>query len=157
MIEKQDETCEKCGLMKKEHKTNPWIGMPGHCKKFKAKRCRKHKSILPCPFCRAKNHSPGKLRKLQILGASINVSEKEIKKRKYLSTLKMYQKRKIESEGTSKSLSDKIVFSPNRRYDWIWTEDVKNFIKELREAELQLMEAHQVRELINNLAGEELI
>lgn len=33
--------CQDCGLTEKKHKTNPWIGMPGHCEKFSPKEDKK--------------------------------------------------------------------------------------------------------------------
>ena len=125
-----EEICE-CGHKKEHHhslikfKDNKGECSKCECKKFTLKNEGNHslisdineglrtlsKELLPAE----KNHSPEKLRKLQILGASINVPKKKIKKRKYLSTLKMYQKKKLKREDTSNSketLSDKIVRTP---------------------------------------------
>ena len=177
-----EEICE-CGHKKEHHhslikfKDNKGECSKCECKKFTLKNEGNHslisdineglrtlsKELLPAE----KNHSPEKLRKLQILGASINVPKKKIKKRKYLSTLKMYQKKKLKREDTSNSketLSDKIV--PQRcckcgllDLQILYVKDVKKSIKKLKEKiylsypnpEVQLL-----YEMIDKIFGDKL-
>ena len=114
MKQKQEETCENCGCRRRFHHEEDG-----------EKWCEGDEGIELCTCKKfiAKNHSPR-------LGKSSRSREPP---EDTPSVNSNKNSKFTKPEGTSKSLSDK-VFSGSELYDYIKVEDVKNFIKRLKEA-----------------------